>query len=45
MFADDVAIISDTVVGFQQQLNVFHAFCTDSQLKMYLKLADDNHLQ
>jgi len=29
MFADDVALISDTVIGLQRQLNTLVEFCTE----------------
>ena len=32
LFADDVAMLSDTVVGLQRQLNVLQNYCTDSGL-------------
>jgi len=32
MFADDIACISDTVVGLQKQLNVQHTFCQNNKL-------------
>jgi hypothetical protein len=34
MFADDVALMSDTVVGLQKQLNVLSKFCTDYKVKV-----------
>ena len=34
MFADDVALMSDTVVGLQRPLNALHTFCTDWQLEV-----------
>lgn len=32
MFADDIALISDTVVGLQKQLNILNQFCEHSKL-------------
>ena len=32
MFADDIALISDTVIGLQMQLNCLHQFCITSKL-------------
>ena len=32
MFADDVALLADTVVGLQRQLNLLYDFCTDFYL-------------
>ena len=32
MFADDIALISDTVVGLQRQLNILFLFCEKSKL-------------
>lgn len=32
MFADDIAMISDTIVGLQRQLNILCDFCTGSKL-------------
>ena len=32
MFADDVALISDTVVGLQRQLNSLKQFCNENKL-------------
>ena len=32
LFADDVALLSDTVVGLQRQLNILNEFCTESGL-------------
>ena len=34
MFADDVALLSDTVLGLQKQLNALHQFCIESELKV-----------
>ena len=34
MFADDVALISDTSVGLQRQLNILQDFCSTSHLKV-----------
>ena len=31
---DDVALISDTVVGFQKQLNILHQFSMNSKLNV-----------
>lgn len=32
MFADDIALIADTVVGLQKQLNILYQFCSKSKL-------------
>ena len=32
MFADDIALIADTVVGLQRQLNILYDFCQRSKL-------------
>ena len=32
MFADDIALIADTVVGLQKQLNILYEFCTQNKL-------------
>ena len=32
LFADDVALMSDTVVGLQNQLNLLHGFCEETGL-------------
>jgi hypothetical protein len=34
MFADDLALLSDTIVGLQRQLNVLSDFCTTNKLKV-----------
>ena len=34
MFADDVALLADSVVGLQSQLNVLYDFCKTSALKV-----------
>jgi len=34
MFADDLALISDTIVGLQNQLNILSNFCNDYKLKV-----------
>ena len=34
MFADDLALIADTVVGLQRQLNILSEFCKDFKLKV-----------
>ena len=34
MFADDIACVSDTVVGFQRQLNILHDFCKEYKLEV-----------
>ena len=34
MFADDLALISDTVVGLQRQLNILYNFCDTNKLKV-----------
>ena len=34
MFADDVALLADTVIGLQRQLNVLYNFCQTSYLKV-----------
>ena len=34
MFADDVALLSDTVVGLQRQFNLFCDFCKEKKLKV-----------
>lgn len=34
MFADDVALIADTVVGLQKQLNTLHNFCIKNKLQV-----------
>jgi hypothetical protein len=31
MFADDIALISDTIVGLQKQLNLLQQFCISSK--------------
>ena len=31
LFADDIALISDTVVGLQSQLCLLHSFCKDKK--------------
>ena len=32
MFADDIALIADTIIGLQKQLNLLCQFCTKSKL-------------
>jgi hypothetical protein len=32
LFADDIALMSDTVVGLQKQSNILNKFCTQSKL-------------
>ena len=34
MFADDLALLSDTISGLQQQLNILSDFCNDYKLKV-----------
>ena len=34
MFADDLALLSDTIVGLQRQLNVLRDFCNTNKLKV-----------
>ena len=34
MFADDLALLSDTVVGLQRQLNILYEFCDKNKLKV-----------
>ena len=34
MFADDVALLSDTISGLQKQLNALNDFCAESKLKV-----------
>ena len=34
MFADDLALLSDTVVGLQRQLNIIYEFCDKNKLKV-----------
>ena len=34
MFADDVALVADTVVGLQRQLNTLNTFCKKIKLKV-----------
>jgi len=37
MFADDVALITDTVCGLQRQLNALRIFCKDNRLNVNTK--------
>ena len=30
MFADDIALLSDTIAGLQRQLNILYAYCLTS---------------
>jgi len=32
MFAEDIALIADTLVGIQRQLNILYDFCQRSKL-------------
>ena len=34
MFADDIALIADTVIGLQRQLNLLSKFCNSSKLRV-----------
>ena len=34
MFADDVALISDTVIGLQRQLSTLVEFCTEYEINV-----------
>jgi len=36
MFADDIGLVSDTVVGLQKQLNLLHKFCVDFKMLVNL---------
>ena len=36
MFADDIAVLSDTVAGLQRQLNILYAYCLTS--KFYVNI-------
>jgi len=38
MFADDVALIADTVCGLQRQLNTLQTFCKDNFLNVNTKI-------
>jgi len=37
MFADDIALIADTVVGLQKQLNILYEFCTQNKLTVNIE--------
>jgi len=37
LFADDVAFISDTVVGLHNQLNLLYGFCECRQVSVNVK--------
>ena len=37
MFADDIALLSDTVIGLQKQLNVLQTFCSNNKLSVNIE--------
>ena len=38
MFADDIALLSDTIAGLQRQLNILYAYCLTSTF--YVNIAN-----